>query len=131
MRRAVAIAVLGLAGCASEADVLLEVEPASATSMILVAICDAGHPEDCDDDGDFDPATLDAGRTVHQIAIYLDRAIDPPLTVTLKQIGPSDCVQIDLDPAAQSGTIDVVMAADATTEGSVECAGCTSVAPCD
>jgi hypothetical protein len=125
MRVAAAIALV-LAGCASEADVLLEVTRPSSNTTLEVQICDETHPADCAITGETAP--IEEDRTVHEIAIYLDRTIAPPLHVLLQQTAPSSCNVLVIDPALQSGTIVLSLAEEDGDTLTIDMARCPECA---
>jgi hypothetical protein len=90
----IAFLLLLTAGCASEADLVLELRRAIPAQQLYQAVCDAEHPESCDEliDVAHDGPTSELG-------IYLDSTIAPPLTVRLGSGSPRSCGDIEIDPA--------------------------------
>jgi hypothetical protein len=85
----VAFLLVLTAGCASDADLVLELRRAAATQVLYAAVCDAEHPDQCLllDEVDHQGSTSELG-------IYLDGPIAPPLSVRLGSGSPRTCNDI-------------------------------------
>lgn len=99
MRAAFLAAIL--AGCASEAELMLELHRASTSSTVMIDVCDAARPEDCDlvKGVDF------GGDLICRLGLYVDDTITPPLSVRILQGNPGTCRMLDVDPARESGLV--------------------------
>ncbi len=125
MRTALAvISFAALAGCPSEADVVLDLHRASSSSGVSIDVCDDARPEDCNG-----PEGIQFGEgNVSHVGIYFDDAITPPLRLWLEQFSPVVCRHVTLDPARERDTI-VIRFPDADEDLMIEhCATCAQSA---
>jgi hypothetical protein len=114
-----ALFVIVLAGCTSEADVVLEMHRVSTGSELTVGLCDMDHPDDCRT-----LRGLARDLTVVRLGIYLDAPIAPPLTVHVVNFDPRTCNIVDFDPALEPDVL--VIQLPASESGALAISGCSS-----